>query len=70
MVITNGQVGQLILLQDSLYFLTAPSSTKHSQCVHTSIINLSPACANTHEAKQLKYCCFFCLFFFPNLKGV
>lgn len=38
-----GQVGQLILLQDSLYLLTAPASTVHSQCVHTSTIILSPA---------------------------
>lgn len=63
MVVTNGQGGQLNLLQDSLYFFTALSSTRHSQCVHTSIINRSPACANTHEKKQLKH------FFFKKFEG-
>ena len=48
MMLTMGQVGQLILLQDSLYLLTAPASTVHSQCVHTSTIILSPACTNKH----------------------
>lgn len=43
-LVTMGQVGQLILLQDSLYFFMTPSSTIHSQCVHTSIIIFSPAC--------------------------
>lgn len=47
-MVTMGQVGQVILLQDSLYFLTTPSSTRHSQFVHTSIISLSPACTDTH----------------------
>lgn len=47
MIVTMGQVGQLVFLQDSLYLLTGPSSTIHSQCVHTSTIILSPACTNT-----------------------
>lgn len=66
-MVTMGQVGQLIFLQDSLYFVTAPASTIHSQCVHTSTISLSPALTNTHEVKHWKHysnflswreCCF------------
>lgn len=41
--VTIGQVGQLIRLQDNLYFLTAPFSTMHSQFVHSSTIIRSPA---------------------------
>lgn len=49
MMVTMGHVEQLILLKDSLYFLTAPSSTIHSQCVQTSNMSFSPACTNTER---------------------
>lgn len=48
MRVTVGQVGQLVFLQDSLYFVTGPFSTVHLQCVHTSNMTWSPVWASEH----------------------
>lgn len=49
---TCGHVGHVVLLQDSLYFFTGPSSTRQLQWVHASTINFSPAYAKAQTHKH------------------